>query len=120
MPQPNSTGSSTDSLMIVDLAPTDVANDQIELPVGTAVRPTVPLNFRASPAFDAAVIDVLEPGRELTVLVRPHTADGDVWVQVRDEVTGVTGWVVADFVEAIAPGATPVPASTGPTATISS
>ncbi len=63
--------------------------------VNSTVIATADINLRAEPATDGAVLTVVATGTELTVTGSPV---GD-WVPVTDPVSGLSGYVSAQFVE---------------------
>jgi hypothetical protein len=60
------------------------------------------VNMRAEASTSAEVIAVLSQGTELTITGDPVEADGYTWYPVEASVLGVSGFVVADFLETAA------------------
>jgi hypothetical protein len=74
--------------------PTEIGPGTTVLVTGTG---EAGLNIRTSATTEAEVVDSVAEGTELTVTGESQQADGFTWWPV--EVDGVTGFVVADFVE---------------------
>jgi hypothetical protein len=64
-------------------------------------------NMRAEPAANATLVRTIKEGTDLEVVGADRDAGGRRWRNVRDPAGGVSGWIAADFLAAIAPEAAP-------------
>jgi SH3-like domain-containing protein len=74
-------------------------------------------NIRSEPGPTGRILKTLAEGSNIEVLGPEREVDGQVWRQVRDTSSGVTGWIVRGAVAPAGSVATPVPVVTrAPTA----
>jgi uncharacterized protein YgiM (DUF1202 family) len=69
-------------------------------------------NIRSEPGPSGRVLKTLPEGANIEVLGPEQTIDGQVWRQVRDTSTGITGWIVRGAVAPAGSVATPAPVVT--------
>jgi lysophospholipase L1-like esterase/uncharacterized protein YraI len=62
---------------------------------GRVASEDIPLNLRAGPGLDFAVLDMLPDGTELVITGRSEDAE---WLEVRTQDDLLTGWVFAEYV----------------------
>lgn len=73
-------------------------------------------NIRSEPGTNGRILKTVAEGTNIEVLGPEREVDGQVWRQVRDTSSGVTGWIVRGAVAPAGSVATPVPAVTRPPA----
>ena len=74
-------------------------------------------NLRAEPSASAARVKTAREGTELDVVGPNREVDGRTWRNVRDPADGASGWIVAELLATLPPGAaaaSPAPAAASP------
>jgi hypothetical protein len=79
-------------------------------PDGRVASGDIPLNLRAGPGLDFAVLDLLSDGTALTITGRSSDAN---WLEVRTLDSLLTGWVFAEYVTVLIDVKT-LPTASGP------
>jgi uncharacterized protein YgiM (DUF1202 family) len=74
-------------------------------------------NIRSEPGPNGRILKTLAEGANIEVLGPEREVDGQIWRQVRDSSSGVTGWIVRGAVAPAGSVATPVPNVTRPPGT---
>ena len=69
-------------------------------------------NIRSEPGPNGRILKTLAEGSSIEVLGPEREVDGQIWRQVRDAQSGVTGWIVRGAVAPAGSVATPVPVVT--------
>jgi SH3-like domain-containing protein len=69
-------------------------------------------NIRSEPGAGGRILKTLAEGSTIEVLGPEREIDGQIWRQVRDTQSGVTGWIVRGAVAPAGSVATPVPVTT--------
>ena len=96
-PTPSTQGTSASPTATASPTPEATASPAIEAPEeGRMVQALVnDLRIRREPATDAETIGALHFGQQAATTGESQEVDGRVWLEVRQEPIGISGWVVA-------------------------